>query len=62
VVDANLRQHIIDECLVPYLKDRVDAWDMRADGRYQRVLPLPSETSHCAQAALVARYSSPYKG
>jgi polyphosphate kinase len=62
VVDANLRQHIIDECLVPYLKDRVDAWDMRADGRYQRVLPLPSETSHCAQAALVVRYSSPYKG
>lgn len=62
VVDANLRQHMIDECLVAYLRDRVDAWDMRGDGSYQRVWPLPSEISHCAQAALVARYSSPYKG
>jgi polyphosphate kinase len=62
VLDPVLRQHMIDECLVAYLKDRVDAWDMRADGSYQRVMPLPTEKNHCAQAALVARYSSPDKG
>ncbi len=64
VKDAIQRQRIIDECLVAYLHDGVDAWDMRSDGRYERVdakkdaVP-PDQKSHGAQQALVNRYSPP---
>src|SRR6187431_650595 len=37
VRDARLRQRVIDECLVPYLHDRRDAWAQQADGGYLRV-------------------------
>ncbi len=37
VRDAALRQRLIDECLVPYLHDRQDAWVQQPDGRYERV-------------------------
>ncbi len=33
--DPQLRQRVIDECLVPYLHDRQDAWTLHADGHYQ---------------------------
>ena len=52
VRDAALRQRVIDECLVPYLLDRCDAWAQASDGRYQRV----AEAGVSAQAALTARY------
>jgi polyphosphate kinase len=35
--DAALRRRVIDECLVPYLHDRRDAWMLHADGHYERV-------------------------
>ena len=31
VRDGQLRQRVIDECLVPYLHDRLDAWALAAD-------------------------------
>jgi len=37
--DPALRQRVIDECLVPYLHDRRDAWELRPDGGYERVAP-----------------------
>jgi len=37
VRDAQLRQRVVDECLVPYLHDRRDAWVQHADGSYTRV-------------------------
>lgn len=36
VLDPQLRQRIIDECLVAYLHDEQDAWDLICDGSYQR--------------------------
>ncbi len=54
VLDPVLRQRIVDECLLAYLHDQRDAWDMQADGRYLAVgreRPGPG-----AQAALMARY------
>jgi len=33
--DAAMRQRVIDECLVPYLMDRRDAWILDADGHYR---------------------------
>ena len=59
VTDAAIRQHIIDECLVPYLHDGVDAWDLQPDGTYSRVNASCPGENHGAQAALMARYSAP---
>ena len=56
VDDPALRQRIIDECLLAYLHDSKDAWDLAPDGRYHRVgLHAPG---HSAQNALMARYSA----
>jgi len=54
VQDPALRQRIVDECLLAYMHDQRDAWDMRPDGQYVRAAmghPGPG-----AQAALMARY------
>ncbi len=51
VKDATLRQRVIDECLVPYLHDRRDAWLLNSDGTYRRI----DSAGVCAQQALVRR-------
>ena len=61
VTDPTLRQRIIDECLVAYLHDGLDAWDLQADGTYKRVKSGDPASSHGAQAALMARYGAPYQ-
>ena len=53
VRDAAMRQRVIDECLVPYLHDRLDAWSLSADGRYERV----GAEGPCAQQALMRRFA-----
>jgi polyphosphate kinase len=71
VEDAALRQRVIDECLVAYLHDNVDAWRLNADGQYTRVQPAKLKRSsakttsvstpapvHGAQAALMALHGS----
>ena len=71
VEDAALRQRVIDECLVAYLHDNVDAWSLNADGQYTRVQPVklkrassktPQPTTpaplHGAQAALMALHGA----
>ena len=70
VTDPAQRQRIVDECLVAYLHDAVDAWDLLPDGTYARVnrdahLSLPGTHGHSrgahavhgAQVALMARYT-----
>jgi polyphosphate kinase len=43
---------VFDECLVPYLHDRRDAWELGSDGITRRVaIDGPS-----AQQALMVRY------
>jgi polyphosphate kinase len=58
VTDAVIRQRIIDECLVAYLHDGRDAWDLQPDGTYVRV-GKSDDNGHGAQAALMARYTAP---
>ena len=58
VNDPVLRQRLIDECLVAYLHDGRDAWDMQADGTYLPVSDDPSASGHSAQHALMQRYGS----
>jgi polyphosphate kinase len=57
VTDPVQRQRIVDECLVAYLHDGVDGWDLLPDGSYQRVKPSNPQAAHGAQAALMARYA-----
>jgi polyphosphate kinase len=52
VLDATLRQRVIDECLVPYLLDGRDAWRQLSDGHYERI----GEDGHSAQRALMDRH------
>jgi polyphosphate kinase len=71
VEDAALRQRVIDECLVAYLHDNLDAWAMDANGHYTRVQPAKPRRStssakqvakpvktHGAQAALMALHGN----
>ena len=54
-----LRQRIIDECLVAYLQDTVDAWQLQSDGTYVRAQPKNHGKALSVQAALMGRYSKP---
>jgi polyphosphate kinase len=66
VTDPVLRQRLIDECLVAYLHDGRDAWDLHADGVYHRVYQDTQDgegapraiEAHGAQTALMNRYAS----
>lgn len=57
VTDPAQRQRIIDEELVAYLHDGLDAWDLLPDGTYARVKPEGRRVAHGAQAALMVRYA-----
>ncbi len=56
VRDRALRQQVIDECLVPYLHDALDAWVQQPDGHYLRVAAPASGPRPSAQQALMRRY------
>lgn len=59
VLDSELRQRIIDECLVAYLLDTKDAWILCPDGRYTllgKTLP-EAKVQLSAQNALMLRYT-----
>jgi len=52
VLDERLRQRVIDEALLPYLHDSLDAWQLGPDGRSSRV----SDHGLSAQQALMRLY------
>ena len=54
VRDVQVRQRVIDECLVPYLHDTRDAWLLDGEGRYRRV----SDRGVSAQQALLQRFGA----
>jgi len=56
VLDKSLRQKIIDECLVAYLYDNTDAWDLQVDGRYIQKRLEPRKIPLSAQSELMNRY------
>ena len=59
VTDPQLRQRIVDECLVACLHDDRDAWDLMPDGCYKRVKGATEPKGQGAQDALMARYGAP---
>jgi polyphosphate kinase len=58
VTDPVLRQRIIDECLVAYLHDNRDAWELGPDGQYRKATTPGKPAAHRVQAALMTRYAS----
>ncbi len=56
VTDPLQRQRVVDESLVAYLQDDIDAWDMAPDGTYTRLKAQGRRRANGAQAALMARY------
>ena len=54
--DARLKQRVIDECLVPYMHDTRDAWELHSDGHYRRLPESGTGSSISAQQALMTRY------
>jgi polyphosphate kinase len=59
VQDGRIRQRVIDECLVPYMFDSRDAWEMDGQGEYRQARPPKgADGRHGAQSALMARYGS----
>ncbi|MDB5956262.1 polyphosphate kinase 1 [Ramlibacter sp.] len=59
VLDAQLRQRVLEECLKACLDDDRDAWDLQADGSYKRLKAAEEPGGHGAQALLMARYGAP---
>jgi polyphosphate kinase len=57
VLDKELRQRIIDECLVAYLFDSANSWSLNQQGDYERVAPLSHQPGLSAQRELMIRYS-----
>ena len=56
VTDPALRQRVIDECLVAYLHDTEDAWNLQSDGRYVKIAAAKGSARIGAQRALMLRY------
>ena len=59
VLDPQARQRVIDECLLAYLHDSRDAWDLQPDGSYKRAKGAEDGKGQSAQAALMDRYAAP---
>ena len=56
VLDLDLRQRIVDECLLAYLHDTRNAWNLGVDGKYARV-DKKGQKKQSAQALLMQKYS-----
>lgn len=61
ILDKELRQRVIDECLVAYLHDTNDVWQMKEDGHYYRTANSNTIKLLSAQNELIKRYSGIYK-
>jgi len=57
ILDKRLKKRVIEEGLKPYLTDNTQAWEMDAQGRYQRRAPRRA-TAVCAQQLLLERLAS----
>jgi polyphosphate kinase len=55
VLDKNLKKRIMQEGLLPYLKDNLNAWELRSDGQYYRKQPRNPERGMNAQLSLMQK-------
>ena len=59
VRDPELRRRVLVEGLRAYLADTCDAWSLRSDGEWTRVVPRGGAPARSAQQALLARMREP---
>ena len=59
IQSKQLRQQIIDDLHI-YLADNVQAWQLAADGRYQRIEKDPETETVCAQSTLLEQMAKTY--
>ncbi|HEY5899022.1 MAG TPA: polyphosphate kinase 1 [Burkholderiales bacterium] len=59
VLDANLKRRVIREGLLPYLEDNMQAWQMGADGTYERLRPRKGAKGRSAQEELLNILAKP---
>jgi polyphosphate kinase len=55
VLDKTLKKRIMQEGLLPYLKDNLNAWELRSDGQYYRKQPRNPERGMNAQLSLMQK-------
>ena len=55
ILDEDLAERVFKEALQNYLDDNSNAWELNADGEYQKLSPAEGETPHSAQATLLAK-------
>lgn len=53
VLDADLKQRVVDEGLKPYLKDNQNTWELDAEGNYHRRKPSSRQLPFSAQVHLM---------
>ena len=58
LIDPDLSKRVFDEALANYLVDNVSAWELQADGSYERLHPQGDAPPHSAQGALLAKMCS----
>jgi polyphosphate kinase len=54
VLDKKLKKRVVDEGLLPYLADNVEAWDMDGEGVYMKKKPRATKFRSAAQESLLA--------
>jgi len=54
ILDPELAQRVYDEALANYLADNTQAWQLLADGHYERIT-AGEQKPHSAQQTLLAR-------
>ena len=59
IQSKQLRQQIIDDLHI-YLADNVQAWQLAADGHYQRIEKDPETETVCAQSTLLEQMAKTY--
>jgi len=53
VLDKTLKKRVMQEGLMPYLKDNMNSWELDADGTYHRRRPRSDQTGFSAQEFLM---------
>ena len=55
ILDPELAARVKEESLDNYLLDNLNAWELQADGTYQRMVPEADAMPHSAQSMLLAK-------
>ncbi|MDQ7015991.1 MAG: polyphosphate kinase 1, partial [Gammaproteobacteria bacterium] len=55
ILQKNLQQRVIEECLESSLQDNTQSWLLQSNGCYRRIVPAEGESPHALQAVLLQK-------